>query len=136
MFGNFFCNRKITLLGRHGFSWISKMADGYSVLFVIIPWHARTQSRNNWLVVNLALCVSWMYNPFYYIVESKILKIHRKIFSISSLVKISITWSFPANNFVFSKWRCLWEQRTNFHFCLKKKLHVCVEKNGNTTRKH
>ena len=44
---------------------------------------------------------------FYYIVDSKILKIHRKIFSISSLVKISITWSFPANNFVFSKWRCL-----------------------------
>ena len=27
----------------------------------------------------------------YYIVDSKILKIHRKIFSISSLVKISIT---------------------------------------------
>ena len=28
---------------------------------------------------------------FYYIVDSKILKIHRKIFSISSPVKISIT---------------------------------------------
>ena len=38
---------------------------------------------------------------FYYIVDSKILKIHSEIFSISSLVKISITWSFPANNFVF-----------------------------------
>ena len=30
-------------------------------------------------------------NWFYYIVESKILKMHSKIFSISSLVKISIT---------------------------------------------
>ena len=44
---------------------------------------------------------------FYYIADSKILKIHSKTFFISSLVKISITWSFPAINFVFSKWRCL-----------------------------
>ena len=33
--------------------------------------------------------------------------LYSKIFSISSLVKISITWSFPANNIVFSKWQCL-----------------------------
>ena len=30
-------------------------------------------------------------NPYHYTVESKILKIHSKIFSISSLVKMSIT---------------------------------------------
>ena len=52
-------------------------------------------------------CIDMEAAVYYYIVESKMLKIHRKIFSISSLVKISITCSFPAINFVFSKWRCL-----------------------------
>ena len=42
--------------------------------------------KNNKLVRN-----KLQNNCFYYIVESKILKIHSKIVSISSLVKISVT---------------------------------------------
>jgi hypothetical protein len=42
--------------------------------------------------------------------------------------KISITWLFPANNFIFLKWqRFCKERRTNFQLCLKKKQHVLVE---------
>jgi hypothetical protein len=37
-----------------------------------------------------------------------------------SMVKISITWSFPANKVVFSKWRHLCILRTNYNLCTKK----------------
>jgi hypothetical protein len=43
---------------------------------------------------------------------------HSDIFSISSLAKILITWTFPTNKFVFKMATFVWKPQTNFHPCL------------------
>ena len=86
-----------------------------------------------------AIFVIEITNYFYLfsIVDSKILKVHSKIFSTSSLVKISRSRERFPPIILFAKWRCLYKSSEHIFTLFKENTapaSLCG-KNGNTTEK-